>query len=203
MVVPGFLRQHSRTLSMLAFAALTAAAVTGAFLLRFEYGIPEAESEHLWKAICLAVVVRVLVYRVAGCDRAWRYATLPDVYLLFVANLIGSVIWCGLAFAMMGPSFPRSIYGIDFVLSFLATGGARLLVRSYFESASGGRRSNDRKNILIYGAGDAGFTLVKEIRSNAAAGHRVLGFLDDDEMKRGERLLGVPVVGDGRSAPLV
>jgi FlaA1/EpsC-like NDP-sugar epimerase len=197
------MRQHSRILHSFLFAVLASASVTGAFLLRFEYGIPRAESVHLWKAICLAAVVRALVFRIAGCDRGWRYVSLPDVYKLFVANMVGSMLWCGLAYALLGPEFPRSVYGIEAILSFLGTAGARILVRSYFEATSGGKRNPDRKNILIYGAGGAGVTLLKEIRSNPSLGYRVVGFLDDDRDKRGEKLLGVSVLGSGRSAAVI
>lgn len=197
------MRQHSRFLYSIVFAFLAAASVTGAFLLRFEYAIPRLETDHWWKAICLAAVVRALVFRVAGCDRGWRYVSLPDAYKLLVANVVGSVLWAGLAFALIGQAFPRSVYGIELVLSFLVTVGARILVRSYFESSNGGRRKRDRKNILIYGAGDAGFTLLKEIRSSPSLGYRVVGFLDDDEDKHGEKLLGVSVLGTGRNAAVI
>src|SRR5881398_1690956 len=130
------MRQVSRFLHSAVFAVLAAASVTGAFLLRFEYGIPHAEAGHLWRAICLAAVVRALVFRVAGCDRAWRYVSLSDAYKLLVANIAGSALWCGLAFTLMGGGFPRSVYGIELVLSFLGTMGARILVRSYFEAKS-------------------------------------------------------------------
>jgi FlaA1/EpsC-like NDP-sugar epimerase len=197
------MRLHSRILYSLVFAMLAGASVTGAFLLRFEYSIPRAESVHLWKALCLAAVVRALVFRVAGCDRSWRYVSLPDAYKLLVANFVGSFLWSGLAFALIGEEFPRSVYGIELVLSFLVTVGARILVRSYFESSGGGLRNPDRKNILIYGAGDAGFTLLKEIRSNPSIGYKVVGFLDDDRDRRGEKLLGVSVLGSGRSAAVI
>ncbi len=201
MRTPNFMREHTRTLSALLFAILAAASVMGAFLLRFEYAIPDAELTHLWKGVCLAAVSRILVFRVTGCDRGgWRYAGLPDMYRLLVANLFGSAVWCGLAFAWMGPAFPRSIYGIELVLSFLGTGGARMVVRSIFESRGGLLRSSDRKNILIYGAGVAGCTLLKEIRLSASMGYHVLGFLDDDRSRRGDNVLGVPVLGTGRSA---
>src|SRR3954469_25945040 len=200
MRMPNFLREHSRTLSAFLFAILAAASVTGAFLLRFEYSIPAEESTHLWKGICVAIAVRVLVFRIAGCDRGgWRYAGLPDIRKLFFANIAGSIVWTGITYEVVGPNFPRSVYGIELVLSFLATAGARMVVRSIFESV-GGPRSRDQKNILIYGAGAAGCTLLKEIRSNVSMGYRVLGFLDDDRSKKGDKVLGVSVLGTGRSA---
>jgi FlaA1/EpsC-like NDP-sugar epimerase len=197
------MRQHSRVLYSFVFASLAAASVTGAFLLRFEYAIPRVESVHLWKAIVLAAVVRALVFRVAGLDRGWRYVSLPDAYKLLIANVVGSILWAGLAIALLGGGFPRSVYGIELVLSFLVTTGARIMVRARFETSGGVFAKKDKKNILIYGAGDAGFTLLKEIRSNPSLGYRVVGFLDDDRDKRGEKLLGVSVLGTGRSAAVI
>jgi FlaA1/EpsC-like NDP-sugar epimerase len=56
------------------------------------------------------------------------------------------------------------------------------------------------KSTLIYGAGDAGITLLREIRNNPRLPYRVLGFLDDRPDKKGLRLAGVPVLGGGDQA---
>ena len=183
---------------------LTAASVVAAFLLRFDYSIPGSQVQFLWKGICLAVTVRMLVFHVTGVDRgAWRYASFPDVYKLLLANAAGSLVWAPLAVSIIGRGFPRSIYGIEFVLSFVATTASRFLVRSYYESHSVSRPKRDRKRVLIYGAGAAGFALLREIRANPSLGYEVLGFLDDDRNKRSHNLLGVPVMGAGREAPLI
>jgi FlaA1/EpsC-like NDP-sugar epimerase len=44
---------------------------------------------------------------------------------------------------------------------------------------------------------------LKEVRSNPSLGYQVLGFLDDDSKKIGSNLLGVPVLGSGRSACVI
>lgn len=50
-------------------------------------------------------------------------------------------------------------------------------------------------NVMIYGAGDAGRSLLREIRGNPHLGYRVVGFLDDGSDKQGLRIHGVPVLG--------
>ncbi len=175
-----------------------------AFLLRFDYSIPASQAGYLWKGIYLAVAVRMLVFHIAGADRgAWRYASFPDVYKLLVATTAGSLVWPVLATAVLGRGFPRSIYGIEFVLSFVAATGSRFLVRSYYESHAPGPPKRDRKRLMIYGAGAAGYALLREIRGNPSLGYEVSGFLDDNREKRGLKLLGVPVLGTGREAPLI
>jgi FlaA1/EpsC-like NDP-sugar epimerase len=51
------------------------------------------------------------------------------------------------------------------------------------------------KNTLIYGAGEAGVTLLREIQRNPKLLYRVRGFLDDSPHKKGARILGVSVHG--------
>lgn len=50
---------------------------------------------------------------------------------------------------------------------------------------------------MIYGAGDAGVTLLKEIRNNPKLSYRVIGFIDDGTNRRGQRVAGMPVLGAG------
>src|SRR5581483_8129406 len=57
-----------------------------------------------------------------------------------------------------------------------------------------------RTGILIYGAGAAGAELVREIHSNRCTQYSVKGFLDDDPLKQGAVIHGVPVLGTGRDA---
>jgi FlaA1/EpsC-like NDP-sugar epimerase len=94
---------------------------------------------------------------------------------------------------------PRSVFIIDAVLCFVATALVRFSVRicnEAFREHSG----HERKGILIYGAGAAGAELVREIHSNRCARYSVKGFLDDDPLKQGAVILGVPVLGTGRDA---
>lgn len=57
------------------------------------------------------------------------------------------------------------------------------------------RRASQEKKVLIYGAGDAGEFILREIRNNKDLQYDPLGFLDDDEEKAGKRIHGVPVLG--------
>jgi len=62
------------------------------------------------------------------------------------------------------------------------------------------RQDQERKSILIYGAGAAGFMLGREILSNSRLKTNIVGFLDDDETKQNSSLLGAQILGTGCDA---
>ena len=193
-----------RLFILAAHAIAAAASVLGAFLLRFDFTIPGDEISHLRSGVCVAAAVKVLTFQVGGLRRGWwRFAGLGDVYRLAIANSVASLLFMVLVFLMVGPAFPRSIYVIDFILSFVLTCQLRFAGRISRELRMGLRSKGSGKAILIYGAGAAGVTLVREIRSNPHLKMRVVGFLDDDPRKLGESIMGVPVLGRGREARTV
>jgi FlaA1/EpsC-like NDP-sugar epimerase len=93
--------------------------------------------------------------------------------------------------------FPRSIYILDLMICFLGTAGVRMIVRMTAEATSQGRNGATEKQTLVYGAGDAGVTLLREIQKNPNLPYRVRGFLDDRPDKKGVHILGASVLGGG------
>ncbi len=126
-----------------------------------------------------------------------------DLVQVLGGNLLASVGFVAAGLVLMGPSFPRSVYAIDFFLCFLLTGGIRFAVRVYKEVLVSALSHQPGKGILIYGAGAAGRILLREIQGNPSLGYQVVGFLDDDPQLKGRVLMGVPVLGSGRDASLV
>jgi FlaA1/EpsC-like NDP-sugar epimerase len=65
------------------------------------------------------------------------------------------------------------------------------------EAIQGGQGNGQEKRTLIYGAGDAGITLLREIRNNPRLAYHVCGFLDDARDKKGLLISGIEVLGGG------
>ncbi len=182
-------------------AFVIVASVLLAFWVRFDFSPSSLYSDLVWVGLTLAVAVKLPAFLLGGVQRGWwRYAGLNDLARIFLVNVAASAGWATVVVTLHGPDFPRSIYAIDFLVCFLLSAGGRFSVRLYnetlkFELAAA---KKENKNILIYGAGAAGRTLVREIRMNLSLGLQVAGFIDDNPLLRSASIMNVRVLGTGR-----
>jgi FlaA1/EpsC-like NDP-sugar epimerase len=102
------------------------------------------------------------------------------------------VIW----FTSRG-EFPRSVLILDFILCFGLTAMARMLVKISGDILNARQSKRGKVKAVIYGAGDGGVMLSREIRQNPALSYHVVGFVDDDPAKKGAVIDGVRVFGSG------
>lgn len=167
-----------------------------AFWLRYDFRLPSGRPHDLVYAFSVLIAFKSVVFQIAKLNRkGLRYASIFDISRLIAANLAASIASFIFLLATMPRAFPRSVYLNDLILSFLATMGLRLGARLTVEWMHSGRPSHPEKRTIIYGAGEAGMLLLREIRNNAKLNYRVVGFLDDAPHKQGMRIHGVPVLG--------
>src|ERR1035437_2800684 len=184
------LTHHRRWVMHIVQLPIFAVAGVLAFLLRFYLSMPPQYWPHLLAALCVWVPVKVLVFHFLRLDRGWwRYVFIRDVGRLAAANLAGSVFGCLALLGLAPAGFPRSIYVLDFLVCLGMTAGARATVRLAFEF-SRLPSLGVKKRTLIYGAGDAGVTLLREIHQNPALAYDIVGFIDEDAAKAGRFIHG-------------
>jgi FlaA1/EpsC-like NDP-sugar epimerase len=178
--------------------------LTAAFLLRFDFSLPHNIVPFLERALLIAIVVKLPIFDGMGFYRGLRrFASIPDLHLVFLGNLAGSVLFGFISIFCVEPGMPRSVLLIDALLCFLATALLRFSDRIRNETFFRELPREQRREIIIYGAGAAGAELVHEIHSNRCTRYDVKGFLDDDPLKQGAFISGVPVLGSGRQAAAV
>lgn len=181
---------------------LIIAAVMGSYILRLE--LLEDFLRYYWQGalwwIGIALLIKPLVYYFFGLyRRLWIYASISELKLIAaavtVSSLVVGVITLTLySFQVFGPGFARSALAIDWLLSLVLVGGSRLALRIVAESKMP-RAQVKRRDVLVVGAGDAGALVAREMQKSRHTDMNLVGFLDDDPAKRGQILLGVPVIG--------
>ncbi|WP_158239478.1 nucleoside-diphosphate sugar epimerase/dehydratase [Brachybacterium sp. UMB0905] len=90
---------------------------------------------------------------------------------------------------------PRSVVLAVLPMALLLMGAARLVFRALMEGRS--RPGADATPVLLYGAGDLGHSVARQMRADPFSELRPVGFLDDDASKKGFVLQGVKVLGSG------
>ena len=182
-------------------AAIFALSGMAAFLLRFDLSFPPAYLRSLFYALPVWIVVKSVTFHFANVHRlGLRYISIADVYRIVFANCAASLLSWAIIVCIAPTGLPRSICLCDLILSFLGTAGLRVVVRMVAEAIHGGQGNAQEKRTLIYGAGDAGITLLREIRNNPRLAYRVCGFLDDGRDKKGLLISGIAVLGGGDEA---
>jgi FlaA1/EpsC-like NDP-sugar epimerase len=170
-----------------------------AYQLRFDFRVPaefrqQLEASNFW-VIGLKLMLLVLFGQFAGL---LSYFSIPDLKRLFLATFSASLILyfirtrIGLHYAA-----PRGVILTDFILSFAGLTMLRLsfrMIRERYFMPSGKVQKRMRR-VGIFGAGDAGASLARELMSKRGLGLLPVAFFDDDRAKWHSRVHDIPVVG--------
>jgi UDP-GlcNAc:undecaprenyl-phosphate GlcNAc-1-phosphate transferase len=132
----------------------------------------------------------------------WRYTGVRDFLQLVQAVTAGTglaVVVLVLAYRFEG--YSRAVFVLDWMLLIGSAGAARLSFRALGEALRAPSQTGER--VLIYGAGDAGVMLLRELRNNPALARQVVGFLDDDRSKHRTLIQRLPVAGGLEQLPQI
>jgi len=189
-------------LMLLSDALLFAAALTLAYLFRFEFSLDAYFAGQLKGMLVMVILLKLCIFFLFGLYKGmWRYTSTRDFWRLLQASTTATLLI--MAFIIISYRFEgysRAIFLMDGGLTFLLTGGLRMVIRTlYVRLDRNGHAvfvpTAQRKNILIVGAGSAGEKILREIIENDHLLHRVVGFIDDDRKKHGRSIHGIPVLG--------
>jgi UDP-GlcNAc:undecaprenyl-phosphate GlcNAc-1-phosphate transferase len=148
------------------------------------------------RTLPVLVFVKMSVFLATGVYRGlWRYTSTSDLIVFAKAvalSSVGSLLLILFLFRFEG--FSRKVFIIDAVLMFLFLAGSRMAFRLFRQLVPAVSKQNGRR-VLIYGAGDGGELLLRELRNNRELQLAPIGFLDDDPAKNGKVIHGLRVFG--------
>ncbi len=174
---------------------LILAANLTAFELRFEGDIVPEYRQIMWDHMPAVLLIFGSGLWVFGIQRGlWRYVGIHDLGKILLASLTGAAVFYGVIHHIGGiTQYPRSVIILTGLLNGLYLAGIRLAVRGFREWLQ--IVGPTARRVLIVGAGHAGELLVRDMLSDANYNSLPIGFVDDDPVKRGMKIHGIPVVG--------
>jgi FlaA1/EpsC-like NDP-sugar epimerase len=193
--------RYRRLIVVVAHLALAVMSNYASFLLRFDFELPSVHVRPFLTTLPVLLVVRgVTLWGFGLYQGLWRYASLSDLYRIVGAVGLSStlmVVWIVSPFGTL--PYPRSVFIIDSFILICLLGGVRLTRRVSREF----RHQETDRRILIYGAGDAGEMIVRDMKNNRFYGSDPIGYIDDDRGKVGRTIHGVKVLGTRDDLPRI
>jgi UDP-GlcNAc:undecaprenyl-phosphate GlcNAc-1-phosphate transferase len=175
-------------------SVLIVLAYFAAYRLRFEQTFDL--HEHLFvQSLPVIIASQMLAFGALRLYQGvWRYTSLPDLIRLVQGVTLGSALSVlVVVYLYRFEAYSRSVFILDWLLLIVFMACSRLSLRAFTEllrpRAAGGQR------VLIYGAGDGGVMVLREIRGNMELNRVPYAFLDDDPRKQRTTVQGVPVLG--------
>jgi len=166
-----------------------------AYLLRFNFAVPEMHTQYMLESIAWVVPLQAIVFVSFGLYRGiWRFASIPDLKRIFLAVGAASVLVAAMLFMVKTTiAVPRSVLVLDPLLLILMMGGSRFIYRAWKEHQLYGLTLSQGNPVIVLGAGEAAVALVKDLSRSTQ--WRVVGLLDDDNAMHAREIFGVKVKG--------
>ena len=202
-------RLKNRTAQFLVDLLVLSFAYVLAYEVRFEGAVPAEMMRTMALTLPYVVGLQYALIFAFGVHRvAWRYIGLADLRriaaVVFVAT--GALLltrFVGAAVADHYPLVMRIVVPIGVTLSagtfsFLGITGVRVVRRMLaerFERAQTIPHAKEEVPTMLIGAGRAGVLVAKELIARRELGITPVGFIDDDPVKTGVVVHGIPVLG--------
>jgi FlaA1/EpsC-like NDP-sugar epimerase len=168
-----------------------------AYLLRFNFKIPEGEIETFYFVFPLVLGIRAITFLLGKTNRGMiRYTSSADAQRIFIITIIGSAIFILLnivKFYFVDETFlvPFSIISIEFLSTIFLLVTFRLAVKQIYEEIK--NSSKEVQKVVIYGAGEAGIITKRTLDRVTRVNNQVIAFLDDNVKKVGKKIEGVNI----------
>lgn len=175
--------------------------ILASYAFRFSGSIPPTYTGQIMTyGLVAGIFCIVLMYGFKLYGRVWQYASIGEMIAILKAVTISFALSYITVYGLTGKWIPLSIFLHSFETSLLVIGGTRFAWRvlrdTYFR-----KNPEGRLNVLIIGAGNCGAMVAKELKGSRTSNLHPAAFIDDDPLKQGQRVLGIPVYGGREFIP--
>jgi FlaA1/EpsC-like NDP-sugar epimerase len=141
----------------------------------------------------LVAPIRASCFWVFGVyEGVWRYTGVREVRTIALAVGAGSIGLAAAGTALdLDPGARLPLFVVDALTLVFLMGTVRTVPRPWWRRPP----AAPRRRVLIYGAGDAGAMIVRDMVYRSDSRYEPIGIIDDDPAKHGLRIHGVKVQG--------
>ena len=183
------------------------------YLVRFDFDV---DGSNFWAwfgyysdNILLITLISLVTFAFFGLYTSiWRYAGTEEIFkVVYAAVAANLLVVAFMTFSIQ--RIPSAIYFYSTALNIILISGSRLAYRFVRNLRNPGNFNSfvlrvGRKDIIgsqvikvmLIGAGDAGATMIKEIKQHPEYAKKVVVAVDDNPNKIGKRIAGVKIAGD-------
>lgn len=183
-------------------------AVNFAYIFVMFIGSGQHNMDAIWqRALPVTAIFIVLYYAFKIYSSMWEYAGIREVWNVALATIIGGISGIavdlilssigGAASKLNNGCFDAYFYIFGTLVAIILVAGMRILyrlVRRYYREKS---LEKDEKldRVMIVGAGDMGMIIINELEVNNYSKGKPIIAVDDNPLKVGKRIRGIPVKG--------
>ena len=182
-------------------------AAMGALWIRYDFSFTAIDKVFFYNAVKMlpfdVVTTLVIFWFCKLYQSVWRYASANELIKVAMAVIIEGVLQL-VVFVCLDIKVPRSYY--LFYVAILGVGAAGIRFSYRFLRILRAKRfslryGDNRKNIMIVGAGSAGNSIMKEIEISSYLTMQVKCLIDDSKGCQGKSMRGIPIVGGREAIP--
>lgn len=171
-----------------------------AIIIRFQLDyswVPPEYMSSVHSYVLINIVCTLLIFVILNLyNRVWSYASMYEASLIVGAAFLSTVLQA-FGMTMLYLSVPRSYFFFYFFLLVMTTMATRFSYRVLHVLKRGlTKNTHKRTNTMVIGAGEAGNTIITELRTSQYLNRHVVCVIDDNPSKKGKYIRGVRIVGD-------
>lgn len=168
-----------------------------AYALRYNlylFSIP-VQSPNFSRQVVILITIQVACFYYFKVYRGiWRFFSLSDVNRILRSTVVATVLLIPVYYSLSILSdVPRSAFPLYCLVISTLLCGTRVLRRHYWDNANKQQEHSLSKRVLIIGAGQAGESLIRDLRRLNL--YVPVGLVDDNSIKKGLEVHGVRVLG--------